>query len=402
MIAGSCGAILIVLLSVPLARLFEVPASWPYFAVLAIVPLCKAFEHLDVFRQQRELRFVPATIVELVPQLVVTAAAWPMTRWLGDYRVIVWLMAGNAALTMVMTHLAAQRSYRCAWHKEHGRRMLVFAWPLLLNGLLMFLCQQADQVLVAKSFSLSALAGYSLALTLVSIPWFIFAQTGSSLMLPILSQAQDDTHRYRAAYRECVAYAAMASVFMLLPLIVAGEQVATLLYGTKYAGTGPVVALLGAASAVRFMRFTPAIAAMAKADTVNQLYANLWRAISLPLAVAAVMTMGGSAVVIAGCALVAEAAAALFSMNRLRRRQGIPLRDSLTAGLFIAVFLSVGLAAVFSGSTQWSAWVAFVACAFLLLAALLASLLVFPSTWTVLGRATGWTWRGRLEPIVPQ
>ena len=117
MMAGTCGAVLIILLSLPLARLFEVSALWPYFAMLAIVPLCKAFEHLDVFRQQRELRFVPATIVEVVPQLVVTAAAWPMTRWLGDYRVIVWLMAGNAALTMVMTHLAARKPYRCAWHR---------------------------------------------------------------------------------------------------------------------------------------------------------------------------------------------------------------------------------------------------------------------------------------------
>lgn len=398
MAAGASGAVLIALMSVPLARLFEVPDCWLYFALLACVPLCKAFEHLDIFRQQRDLKFLPAAIVEVVPQFVITAAAWPLTLWLKDYRVIVWLMAGNAALSMVMTHLAAERPYRCEWHKEHGRRMLIFAWPLLLNGLIMFLCQEADQILVAKSLSLSVLGGYALALTLVSIPWFIFAQTGSSLMLPILSQSQDDWERYRASYRECVTYAAMASVFLLLPLIVAGEQIATILYGNKYAGVGAVIALLGAASAVRFVRFTPAIAAMAKADTVNQLYANLWRAVSLPLAIGVIATVGSDVVLIASCALIAEIAAALFSIYRLRQRQGIPLRDNLAAAVFIAVFLSVGLGIVFAGADSWSIWMASGACAVLFVAALITSLIVFPNTWAGLGRATGWTWRGRLEP----
>ena len=397
MSAGTCGAVLIALMSVPLAYLFEVPDCWPYFALLACVPLCKAFEHLDVFRQQRELKFLPATLVEVLPQLVVTAATWPLVIWLKDYRVIVWLMAGNAALSMAMTHLAAERPYRCAWHKEHGPRMFSFAWPLLLNGLVMFLCQEADQILVAKSLSLSALAGYALALTLVSIPWFIFAQTGSSLMLPILSRSQDEWERYRAAYRECVTYAAMASVFLLLPLIVAGEQIATLLYGAKYAGVGTVVAILGAASAVRFVRFTPAIAAMARADTVNQLYANLWRAISFPLAIGVVATVGGDVVLIAGCALVAEVAAALFSIYRLRQRQGIPLRDNLAAGVFIATFLVAGLGIVFAGANHWSLWLAAGATALLLMVALVTSLILFPNTWTGLGRATGWGWRGRVE-----
>ncbi len=395
MAAGTCGAVLIALMSVPLARLFEVPNCWPSFALLACVPLCKAFEHLDVFRQQRDLNFLPSALVEVIPQLVVTAAAWPLAHWLHDYSVIVWLMVGNAVLSMVMTHFAATRPYRLVWHRVLGRRMLKFAWPLLLNGLVMFLCQEADQILVAKSLSLSSLAGYALALTLVSIPWFIFAQTGSTLMLPILSRAQDEWERYREAYRECVTYAAMASVFLLLPLIVAGEQIVTLLYGAKYSGVGPVIAILGAASAVRFVRFTPAIAAMAKADTINQLYANLWRAISFPLAIIVVLTAGGNVALVAGCALAAEIAATLFSVFRLRFRQGIPLRDNLAAGAFIAVFLSAGLGVVFAGAGHWSIWIASGVCMLLSLAALVVSLLVFPNTWSGLGRATGWSWRRR-------
>ena len=388
--AGLCGALLMGLLSVPLARLFEVPHAWPYFALLGGVPFFKAFEHLDVFRQQREMKFLPSALAEVIPQLVVTAAAFPLTLWLKDYRVIVWLMAANAALSTVMTHLVAEHRYRCQWHPEHGKPMLMFSWPLLLNGLLMFACQEADQVLVAKSFSLSDLGVYALALTLVSIPWFIFAPVASSVMLPILSKSQDQPERFRIAYGQAAAYAATASMFVLLPLIIAGEHITTLLYGAKYLGAGPVVALLAAASAIRFARFAPAVAAMARADTMNQLYGNLWRTISLPLAIGVVMLGRASVLAVAACALVGEIVAVVASVTRLCRRQNIPMRDNLAAGLYLATFLSCGLLASFWGFRHWSVWMNVVATTLLLLASQAASMLIFPNTWTLLWSAMGW------------
>ncbi len=397
--AGISGTLLMALSSVPLARLFEVPQAWPYFAMLGCVPFFKAFEHLDVFRQQRELKFVPSAVAEVIPQLVVTAAALPLTLWLRDYRVIVWLMAANAALSTVMSHLVAERRYQCQWHPEHGKPMLLFSWPLLLNGLLMFACQEADQVLVAKSFSLSDLGVYALALTLVSIPWFIFAPVASSVMLPILSKSQDQPERFRRAYGQAAAYAATASMFLLLPMIVAGEHITTLLYGAKYLGAGPLVALLAAASAIRFARFAPAVAAMAQTDTFNQLYGNLWRTISLPLAIGLVLISGGNVLAVAACALVGEMVAVTASVTRLCRRQKIPLRDNLPAGLYLTVFLTCGLLASFWGSYHWSVWMNVGVATLLFLASQAASMLIFPNTWTLLWSAMGWREQDDLAAI---
>jgi len=123
-------------------------------------------------------------------------------------------------------------------------------------------------------------------------------------MLPILSRAQDDPARLRRQYRVCVQAAAAAGVMFTLPPILVGEQLVKLLYGGKYQGTGVFVALLGAAVAVRFLRFVPAVVATAKADTMNQLYSNLWRGASLPLALG-VVAVGGTPVQIAACAVVA-------------------------------------------------------------------------------------------------
>jgi O-antigen/teichoic acid export membrane protein len=367
-VGGVCSAVLIAGLSVPVARLFGVPQTWWAFALLAVVPLCQGLGHLDISRRQRELDYLPLVLADVVPQALITLAAWPLALWLRDFRVIIWLMIAKAIVGTGMTFVFARRPYRWAWERTRLRSMLMFGWPLLLNGLVMFGCQQADQMLVGAKFSLNVLASYALAFSLASIPWFISGQVGSALMLPILSRAQDDPERLRRQYRVCIQAAAAAGVIFTLPIILAGEQLVRSLYGAKYQGTGVFVALLGAAFAVRFLRFVPAVVATARADTMNQLYSNLWRGASFPLALCVVF-FGGTPVQIAACAVIAEMLATVVSAVLLWRRQGVPLRESYGAAIYLVVFVSAGLAvALLGGADLNTAWLAVVVTGGLLLA----------------------------------
>lgn len=371
-------ALLLICLSYPLALAFKVPQLTWAFALLAVVPLTKGLENLDYFRRQRTYDYLPAVLNELVPQLIVTLASWPLAVWLGDFRVIVWLMLGKAGLGLFMSHCLAKRPYRWAWRWDTVKMMWLFGWPLLLNGLMMFASQQADQVLVGAFLSLEVLAGYSLVLSIVSIPWYIFGQVGSSLMLPMLARVQDDPEQFRRQYRACVEYAGVGGVVLVLPLIVAGEQMVTLLYGPKYVGTGTLMALLGAVSVVRFFRLVPSIAATARADTMNHLYTNLWRGLSLPLA-ATVALMGGGVALIAGCALVAELVASAVSLLRLRRYQGVPLRDTASVVGYVLGFLTMELALVYFGACRWGYWLAAGATMTLLALSIGVAWVAFPS-----------------------
>ena len=372
------GAFLVAALSHPLAYAFKVPHFAWAFSLLAFVPLARGFENLDYFRQQRELNYLPVVLCELVPQTVVTLAAWPLAVWLGDFRVIIWVMLGKAGLGILMTQWLARRPYRWAWRRDYMKVMWIFGWPLLLNGLLMFASQQADQVIVGAFLSLNELAPYALVLSLVSIPWFVFGQVGSSILLPILSRIQDEPERFRCKYRAGVEYAGVGAVILMLPLIVAGEQLVTILFGPKYVGTGPLMALLGAAAAVRFLRFVPSVAAMARADTMNQLYSNIWRSLGLPLAFA-VAALGGGVNMIAACALLAELVASGFSVLQLRRCQGVPLRDTAGAAIYVLGFVAVGLVTVCLGASHWSICLAAVAALTMLVFSIVFAWISFPN-----------------------
>jgi O-antigen/teichoic acid export membrane protein len=347
------GALLVLAMSHPLSHAFRAANAGWAFALLALVPLAKGFEHLDYYRQQREMNYLPGVLCEVVPQALATLAAWPLAARVRDYRVIVVLMVGKAVLGILMTHVMAKRPYRWAWQKDYIKRMWTFGWPLLLTGLLMFAGQQADQLVVGTFLTLDSVAHYALALSLVSIPWFVFSQVASSLMLPVLSRVQNEPEGFCREYRSCVEYAGVGAVLLTLPLIGAGEQIVTLFYGPKYAGTGLLMAILGTATAVRFLRFVPAVGAMARADTMNQLYSNLWRGLSLPLA-AIVAAAGGGVIAIAGCALVAELMAGLVSLRRLRQQQNVPLRESGGAAAYVLGSVAVGLLVVLLGASRLS------------------------------------------------
>lgn len=392
-ILSSCGAVLILLCSYPLARAMHVPqAAWA-FATLAFVPLARGFEHLDNARRQRNLNYLPSVLCDLVPQTIVTAAAWPLAKWIGDFRVIVWIMIAKGVLQILMTHLVAEQPYRWAWNRNYVRSMWAFGWPLLINGLLIFASQQADQVLVGSLLSLEKLASYALALSLVSIPGGLFAQVSSSLMLPILSRAQDNPAQFGRHMRVCMEYSGIVAVGLTVPLIIAGEQFSTLIYGPKYAGTGLLMAPLGAAAAIRFLRMVPAIASMARADTMNQLYSNICRSLSLPLA-AAVALAGGSAPMIASCALAGELIAALVSLLRLRRRQGVPLRESFRGVAYAIAFVTLAVILVVCGAPHWSRWVAGGTALAAIGAAGGVAWLMFPDAIRLLFKAAG---RGRAK-----
>ena len=354
---GAVGAVLLALASGLLARMLHVPDQVWAFGLLALVPLCMGLEHLDVYRFQRELNFKPGVVCELVPQFVITLAIWPLVVWLGDYRVILWLIIGKAVLSVGLTHLLAERPYGLAWDGGIAARIVSFSWPLLVNGLFLFAAQQADQLIVGARFSLEQLAQYSVPVSILMVPWILFARVGGPVMTSVLAGVQEHRAEFLNKCRLCLQVSATATMLLTLPLLVSGEQIAATIFGGKYAGVGPLMAILAVASAFRFLRTAPTTVAMALGDTKNLMWANVARSLSLPLALGAVFA-GRGIEWVAGCAVVGEAVALAASFALMAARHAIPVRLLLKPVAFTVICLLVS-AIVFSlGAPRWPLTVA--------------------------------------------
>lgn len=347
--AAGVSAVLIALAAPVLVRWFGMPGhTWALIALAGVV-LARGLQHLDTHRFQRHFRFGPSAVVEAAPQVLMTLAAWPVARWLGDFRAVLVLLAGKALLSLLLSHVLAERPYRWTWDREYGRKLLQFGWPLLLNGFLMFAIMQGDQFLVATFYSTADLAPYAAAAMLVMAPQFLYGRIFNSVALPLVSRAQGDPHAFQRKYRQILAGMLLYASASTAVFIVGSEPLMRSVYGSKYAGSGALMAWLSAVAAFRSLRMAVAVANIAKGDSQSQLISSLWRAASLGPAFY-LAWQGGPLWSIAACGLVGEALATVVCVGRLWRMARVPMRLTLIPAGGIAA-----LAGAAGGLGHWTA-----------------------------------------------
>jgi O-antigen/teichoic acid export membrane protein len=219
--------------------------------------------------------------------------------------------------------------------------MLRFGWPLLVNGFLMFAVTQGDQSLVASFYSLVDLGAFSAAATLALVPTFLFGKVSTSLLLPILANAQNDPilfeRRYRQAVHSQCAFAAVCATAMVL----GADSLMRIVYGQKYTGNSELLAFLAISTAFRNIRIAPSLAALAKGDSNNQLISNMWRLCGLPFSLV-IAWKQCPMYLITVSAICGEIVAALVSFWRLQKRDGISIWISLLPLLWVGAVSLAG------------------------------------------------------------
>lgn len=279
--AALLSAIMIAVASRPAAKLFHVEhLSWA-FALLAVCSLCKGAENVGVYLYDRRLMFWRTTIVGAVPQLIVTAAAWPLAAWLKDFRVFLVLMVTRTILATSLTHFLSSVSFHLCWNRRLAERMFRFGWPLLIDSIMMFLTLQGEQLIVGSFYSMAELGTYAVAVSLSVAPVFMVIQVLSSVITPALSRTQDDYGQWRKQYLSFLFYAIVLATLYSVAMVIGGGEVLKLLYGRKFADAVPLVFWFAIASGFRIVRAVPILAAMSIGDTKTNLVSNAARASGL-------------------------------------------------------------------------------------------------------------------------
>jgi O-antigen/teichoic acid export membrane protein len=352
---GIVSGVLIFLFARPMATYFDVPeAAWA-LQLLAIVPILRALTHMDVYRMTRELHFLPGVLIDIVPQLAITLAVWPLTRIWKSYVVLVWLLVGKQAVSTLSSHLVAKRPYRWAYDREAIYSILTFGWPLLINGLLLFGIMQGDRFVVGIKFSVAELGVYAVAGSLAVLPAGPLFRMGGSILLPLMSAARDDVILFNRRLATSSEILALFSATYAGVMIVAGKPLVAMLFGAKYSDAGALTALLGLGQALRLLRNLPTIAAMSKGDTINLMYSNMFRLSGLALAFPLAMA-GASLTVIAGCASIGEGVALFGSFWRFSRMHRIPAASYLPAFSLAVAYIALCAILAWQGVPNLPAW----------------------------------------------
>jgi len=197
----------------------------------------------------------------------------------------------------------------------------------------------------------------------------------TSLFLPLLSQVQGSITQFNRRYSACSEMIALLAAGISIPFIFAGGKCVILIYGAKYAGAGAVIGWLAAMWALRMIRVTPTLAAMALGDTTNAMISNAVRSTALA-GILCAAALGAHLVWIGICGFLGEFMATGVSILRLRARSGVPVllcvRPLFIAG---AAMATAGLTSSFAAK----AWVPAISSSALVVGlTVVAMLAVFP------------------------
>jgi O-antigen/teichoic acid export membrane protein len=325
-VRGMLGTLVLFLVAGPLSSLFGVPEiAWAY-QVLAVTPLLRGFSHLDMFRRQREMQFLPSMGVEVSAQFLSTAAALPLAYVLGDYRAMLYVLVIQQLVFAAASHWVAVRPYRWAWNRDIMRRAIGFGWPLLVNGILMFGILQGDRVIIGSLIGMTELGWYSAAFTLTLMAAMVLVRIMHTFFLPQLARVQDDEVEFERLYLVTIQATLVVGLGIALGFAILGPSMLVLLYGEKYGPAVAIIAWLAIAQGLRVARAGPAIVAIAKGNTTNPLLTNIARVLVLPVAWVAV-SMGAGIIELVGLAILGEAVALAVTLLLLHRKLRLPLSN---------------------------------------------------------------------------
>ena len=333
---GTVSTLLILAFSWPLAHFLSGPQYLRSIIILAFVPFINGLTNLDLYRYARRFSFGPLVVTEIVPQVAVTLAAWPIAALFRDYRAVLCLLLGKAVLSASMTHVMAERRFSPRFDAHWLRESLSFGWPLLLSGFIQFGNFQGDSLVIAAAYPMAKLGEYSVAMTLAMAPGLMILRIGGSVSLPMLAEVQSDPTRFAFRYSQYAQTMALIGCSAMLCMLFCGEQVVVLLFGAKYAGVGRLACWLTGAQALRILRGATVAAAMAKGDTVNNLVSSSWRLSGLLVAIA-VGLLKGSLTWFAVAGFVGEVAALGASVVRLNSKHSITPSRTLVPALWGAI-----------------------------------------------------------------
>ncbi|MEM9267459.1 MAG: oligosaccharide flippase family protein [Pseudomonadota bacterium] len=274
---GGLAALLMLAGAAPFAAFMGAPEATWAFAGLAVTALMLGGQNLDYHRQQRASVFRATMIISAVPIVGSTLVLWPLVAVFGDWRAMFWVLIVQMTLTLILTHLLAQRRWRAGLDRIIARRALAFGLPLLGDSLFFVAMLNTDRMVIANRFGLEVLAFFSVAFMLTVLPVSILTRSLQTIFVARLAQLRDAPEAFAPMARLTAQTFLAASLALAVGFALAGPTLVLILYGTRYGEAIPFLLILGVMQGLRLMRAGPLSLALATGRSTPNLIASATR-----------------------------------------------------------------------------------------------------------------------------
>jgi O-antigen/teichoic acid export membrane protein len=189
----------------------------------------------------RSMEFRRIAQIEIVSlALSAVCAVYAAGHGLGYWALVLQTLVSQS-IRMVLALAAAHMPISMPRRGVGTRALVNFGGLLALNGLLIYVARNLDNVLIGKYLGSQELGYYNRAYFLMLLPSMLATGVLSGLMVPALSVLQDDRERFGVVYRRAVRAIAFVGCPISVGLGLTASESVRLVYGDAWA---PVVPML--------------------------------------------------------------------------------------------------------------------------------------------------------------
>lgn len=144
----------------------------------------------------------------------------------------------------VIYRLRGHKFTALKFDKDAAKATLAESWPLLLSGLSIMIYMRIDQIMLGHMSGSADVGLYAAAVRISEVWYFVPVFFAQSAFPAIVRSKEEDPLLYGKRLQNMFSFTCVISYFMILPLTLFSKLIIVALFGTAYAASGSIVAVL--------------------------------------------------------------------------------------------------------------------------------------------------------------
>ena len=207
-----------------IAVFFNRPNAVPYIRVLSLILVFGGIKNIQCAYVARNLlfkRFFFATLSGTV--IAAGVGIWMALHQYGAWALIVQNLV-NTTIDTIILWLTVKWRPKKMFSFTRLRELFAFAWKLLVSALIDVVYSRLYQLVIAKKYDDEALAYYNKGDTFPNLLVTSINAATDSVLLPVMSEAQDNPERVKAMTRRAISFSSFVIMPMMMGLAVCSES----------------------------------------------------------------------------------------------------------------------------------------------------------------------------------
>lgn len=289
----------LLLISSPIAKFFDKPQLEVLVQAISINFIVISFGVVQRALLQKQIEFKELTLVSSVA-LVVGLFVGLISAYsgLGVYSLVIQLLVASVLSTGLVWYVS---SWRPQWYFSLKEIKSIWKYTSNLSAftVINYFSKNADNLLIGKYLSVSALGVYSIAYRFMLYPLQNISSVLMKVLFPALSKMQNDDQRFVDTYLKVIFYISLVTFPIMTGLMAVSYVMVDVLFSDEWEGLAALLIILAPSGLLRSIYTTVGPIFMAKGSTDVQLKLGAVNAILTVLGFSIGLNWGVSGVAIA-------------------------------------------------------------------------------------------------------